>query len=431
VIERNSVSEALKMPSGAKVDLLGWVRNRRRHGKLIFLDLRDPTGTIQVAVKSDIASPAAYKAAAELGRESAVRVIGETVHDQRAPGGVEVTCRGLEVIGPAAAEYPLRRGVGARFLYDNRHLHLRSPKVAAVMKVKARLVQAMREWFESKGYVEIHCPTFITAAVEGGATLFKLDYFGKEAYLTQSVQFYQEAAIYGLGKVYSIQPSFRAERSKTRRHLTEFWHVEAEVAYAELEDLIRIIEQLVSHAVVVALGKSVDELRILGRRFDPELVEPPYERIRYAEALSILESKGVKVPWGSDLGADEERTLTYNFEKPFFVTHFAKECKAFYHLPDPSDNSVTRSVDLLAPRGYGEVVGGGQRIHDLNQLTQRIEESGLDPKDYGWYIDLRKFGSVPHSGFGLGLERLVSWVLGLTTIRSACLFPRTPARVYP
>ncbi|MDJ0269529.1 MAG: asparagine--tRNA ligase [Aigarchaeota archaeon] len=425
------VKDVFGLAGGSRVELLGWVRNRRLHGKLVFLDVRDSTGVIQVAVKVGVASGSAYENAVRVGREAAVRVVGEAVKDPRAPGGVEIACRELEVVGEALEEFPIKPGVGARFLHDHRHLHLRSPKVSAVMRVRAKLLDAARRWFEENGFVEIHCPTFITAAVEGGATLFKVDYFGREAYLTQSVQFYQEAAIYGLEKVYSIQPSFRAEKSKTRRHLTEFWHVEAELAHAGLEDLMKVVEGLVSFSVREAVERSAEELRTIGRSFNTSSVEPPFERIKYAEALELLESRGVSLEWGSDLGADEERILTQQFEKPFFVTHYPKEAKAFYHMPDPRDGRVTLSADLLAPQGYGEIVGGGQRIHDYNQLLERIREEGLNPEEYKWYLDLRKYGSVPHSGFGLGVERLLQWVLGLRSVRSACLFPRTRARLYP
>ncbi|MDW8360525.1 MAG: amino acid--tRNA ligase-related protein, partial [Candidatus Caldarchaeum sp.] len=308
---------------------------------------------------------------------------------------------------------------------------IRGPKASAVLRFRSKLINQLRDWFEREGFVEVHCPTFITAAVEGGATLFKVDYFGRPVYLTQSVQFYQEAAIYALEKVYSVQPSFRAERSKTRRHLTEFWHVEGEIAFAGLEELMRVVERLVGESSIAALENSADELRLLDRKVNISLLEPPYERVKYSEALGLLERKGVHVPWGSDLGADEERVLTMEFEKPFFLTHFPKKAKAFYHKTDPSNPQLTLSADLLAPAGYGEVVGGGQRIHDYEELLGRIEEEGLDASDYRWYLDLRKFGSVPHSGFGLGLERLVQWLLGLKNIRSAAMFPRTPTRVYP
>lgn len=419
------------IPEGAEIYVRGWIRSKRLHGKLLFVDLRDGTGTVQVTVKTSETSEEDFRAAADAGRESAILVKGTVVHDARAPGGVEVRARSFQVISKSIDEFPVKKGVGPRFLIENRHLAIRSPKAAALYRFRANLVKSLRNWFDNHGFVEIHCPTFITAAVEGGATLFKVDYFGKEVYMTQSVQFYQEAAIYSLEKVYSVQPSFRAERSKTRRHLTEFWHVEGEMAFAGLDDLMKTVEELVGEASAEAISISRRELAVLGRERKLSVLEPPYQRVRYSEALDILESKGVHVEWGSDLGADEEKVLTAEFEKPFFLTHFPKKAKAFYHMPDPSNSELTLSSDLLAPEGYGEIVGGGQRIHDYDQLMRRILEEGLDPKDYGWYLDLRKYGSVPHSGFGLGVERLMQWLLGLKNIRTTTMFPRTPTRTYP
>lgn len=425
------IRDAFKYDEGLEVELFGWVRSKRRHGKLVFLDLRDSTGIIQVAVKQGVADNESFTKALDIGLESAVKVRGRLKRDTRAPGGVELHCNHMDILGPSLDDFPIRKGVGLKFLLDHRHLHLRSPRVAMIMKIRANLMDIARRWLRENGFIEVNCPTFITAAVEGGATLFKLDYFGRTAYLTQSVQFYQEAAIYSLEKVYSLQPSFRAELSRTRRHLTEFWHLEVEIAYADLYDLIKVIEELI-YAIVRGLCKESEiELKALDKIVKPEVAEPPYPRIRYAEALEILQSKNININWGDDFGADEERLLSKEFEKPFFVTHYPKEAKAFYHMPDPNDPSVCMNADLLAPGGYGEIVGGGQRIHDYNLLLERILENGLNVEDYKWYIDLRRYGSVPHSGFGLGIERMLWWLLQLPHIRSACLFPRTPTRVYP
>ncbi|MCD6236068.1 MAG: asparagine--tRNA ligase [Thaumarchaeota archaeon] len=425
------IEDAVKLPEGTEVELLGWVRNKRAHGGLVFIDLRDRTGVIQVAVKRGLVPESSFEKAEEIKQESAVKIRGVVRHDPRAPGGVEIQCRDLEVLGPSLDDFPIKKGVKVKFILDNRHLHIRSPRVAAIMKIRSTLMSSARSWLEEHGFIEVNCPSFITAAVEGGATLFKVDYFGREVYLTQSSQFYQEAAIYSLEKVYSLQPSFRAELSRTRRHLTEFWHLEAEMAYAELEDMMKVVEELF-HAMVLGVYETDQrELEILGLKIDPDVAKPPYPRVRYAEALEILQRKGFEIEWGDDFGADEERELSKEFEKPFFVTHWPKEAKAFYHLPDPREPSVCRNADLLTPGGYGEVVGGGQRIHDYEQLLERIREEGLNPEDYKWYLDLRKYGSVPHSGFGLGIERMLWWLLRLPHIRDACLFPRTPARVYP
>ncbi|MCS7137084.1 MAG: asparagine--tRNA ligase [Candidatus Caldarchaeum sp.] len=423
--------DVFEMADGSRVSLRGWIRSKRLHGKLLFIDLRDGSGTVQVTLRSQELPEAEFQSAVEAGREAAISVDGVVVHDMRAPGGAEVRANSFKLISPSFEEFPIKKGVGPRFLSEKKHLAIRSPKAAALYRFRSNLVKCLRKWFDEHGFVEIHCPTFITAAVEGGATLFKVDYFGREVYLTQSVQFYQEAAIYSLGKVYSVQPSFRAERSKTRRHLTEFWHVEGEMAFAGLDDLMKTVEQLVGEASIEAIRTSGRELEILGKSRKLEILEPPYQRVRYSEALDILESKGVQVEWGSDLGADEERVLTMEFEKPFFLTHFPRKAKAFYHMPDPTNPEVTLSSDLLAPEGYGEIVGGGQRIHDYEELLGRIKEEGLNPDDYRWYLDLRKFGSVPHCGFGLGVERLIQWLLGLKNIRTAAMFPRTPTRTYP
>ncbi|RLG07843.1 MAG: asparagine--tRNA ligase [Thaumarchaeota archaeon] len=431
MLKKLFIEDVMKLPDGSEVELLGWVRNKRVHGGLIFLDLRDRSGVIQVAIKRENVPEQDFEQAKDILRESAVKVIGVVKHDPRAPNGIEVQCRRLEIIGPSLDDFPIRKGVKVKFVLDNRHLHIRSPRVAAIMKIRAKLLKAARDWFERNGFIEINCPSFITAAVEGGATLFEVDYFGRKAYLTQSSQFYQEAAIYSLEKVYSIQPSFRAELSRTRRHLTEFWHLEAEMAYAELEDMLRVVEDLLYAMVREAYENAEKEFELLKIRLDPEVAKPPYPRIRYAEALEMLQKKGFDIKWGDDFGADEERELSKEFEKPFFVTHWPREAKAFYHMPDPEDPKVCRNADLLAPGGFGEIVGGGQRIHDYNQLLERIRENGLNPDDYKWYLDLRKYGSIPHSGFGLGVERVLWWLLKLSHIRDACLFPRTPARVYP
>ncbi|MEM4968941.1 MAG: asparagine--tRNA ligase [Nitrososphaerota archaeon] len=426
-----SVREVFDLEDGSEIELVGWIRSKRSHGKLVFIDLRDSTGVIQVAVKYGLTNSESFQKSLEAKIESAVKIRGKVKKDPRAPGGVEIQCNSLEILSQSLDDFPIRKGVGLKFLLDNRHLHLRSPRVGAIMKIRAELIDAARRWLKENGFIEINCPTFITAAVEGGATLFKVDYFGKTVYLTQSVQFYQEAAIYSLEKVYSLQPSFRAEMSRTRRHLTEFWHLEVEVAFADLWSIMKVIEELLYNMVKSVCEKCREELKILGREIKPELAEPPYPKIKYAEALEILRRKNIELRWGDDFGADEERELSLEFDKPFFVTHYPRESKAFYHMPDPENPSVCLNADLLAPGGYGEIVGGGQRIHDYNLLVERIRENGLNLEDYKWYLDLRKYGSIPHSGFGMGIERVLWWLLKLPHIRSACLFPRTPARIYP
>lgn len=425
------VSDIMVMSEGTEVELTGWVRNKRLHGGLVFLDVRDSTGVMQVAVRKGYADDESLSAAERVLDESSVTVSGALKRDPRAPGGVEIHCKRLLVNSMSLEEFPIKRGVGTAFLFDKRHLHLRSPRVSSIMKIKAVFLDEIRRWFISNGFTEVNCPTFVTAAVEGGATLFPVDYFGRKVYLTQSVQFYQEAAIYALEKVFSIQPSFRAEMSRTRKHLTEYVHVEAEMANHDLEDMLPVEEQLLSQTSRRLIERCKPELSRLQRVINMNTIEPPYERIRYDEALDLLRSKGIEVQWGSDLGGDEERALSLMFEKPFFITQYPVEARAFYHQRDSSNPRVLRCADLIAPGGYSEIIGGGQRTHGYDELKQRITESGLDPSDYEWYLDLRKFGSVPHSGFGLGSERVLMWLLGLSNIRSVCLFPRTPSRVRP
>ncbi len=300
--------------------------------------------------------------------------------------------------------------------------------MSQILKVRAELFEAFRDWFGEKGYREVSCPSIITAAVEGGATLFELKYFDKEAYLTQSSQFYLEAAIFSLEKVFTLQPSFRAELSKTPRHLTEYWHLEMEAAWMNFDDLLKFEEQMlaeVSHMLVNNVAKEIATSSLNLKAFDP-----PFERIKYAEALELLEGKGVKVEWGRDLGADEEKVITSLFDKPVFLSHYPLEARAFYHKPDPSDPRVVLSHDLLV-KDLGEVIGGGERISDYDDLMKRIEKCGYSPSDYSWYLDLRKYGSVPHAGFGLGIERLLAHIMGLPNIRLAIPFPRTRTRIFP
>jgi asparaginyl-tRNA synthetase len=300
------------------------------------------------------------------------------------------------------------------------------------MRIRAKLLQAAREWFEKHGYTEVQVPIIITAACEGGSTLFEVKYFDQKAYLTQSWQLYAEAVIASLGKIFTIAPSFRAEKSRTRRHLTEYWHLEAEMPWCDLEELMKIEEELLVFICHKIAKDMEEELKTLKRNPEDLLkIKKPFKRITYDEVVEILKKEGIKFEWGDDLAWQQEKVLAKKFDKPFFVTHYPKGVKAFYHKPDPKRPEVTLSVDLLAPEGYGEITGGGQRIHDLEELMKRIKEEKLNPKDYEWYIDLRKFGSVPHSGFGLGVERTLAWICKLDHIRDAILFPRLINRVYP
>ena len=359
-------------------------------------------------------------------------VEGVVVSESRAPGGLEIH---VSKITPVyiTNKFPITRDFSREYLLDVRHLWIRSRFLNAVLKVRSNVFRAVHDFFRERGFYEVHAPMFITAAVEGGATLFELEYVNKrKVYLTQSAQFYLEALIFTLEKVYTIAPSFRAEKSRTRRHLTEFWHAEAEIAWAHLKDIMSLEEELITYVIRRVLEENEKELTFLKRDLKKlENIEPPFYRLSYDEALEIINKKEFNVEWGDDFGADEERALTKEFDKPLFVYGFPEKTKAFYHKNDPNRPEVTLSADLLAPEGYGEIIGGGERIADAKELIDKIKRFGLDPKDYEWYIDLRRYGSVPHSGFGLGMDRLVMWICGLDHIMDAIPFPRTIRRVYP
>ena len=430
MIEKVYCADVKSKMEGERVRLAGWVYRKREVGKKVFIVLRDSSGIIQTVFTKEL-SEEAYTKAKQVGIESSVIIEGTVKVDSRAPTGVEVQADKIEIIQNVEF-FPITKDASDEFLLDVRHLHLHSPKVADVMKVKGALMQAAREWLLQDGWYEVFPPILVTGAVEGGSTLFKLKYFDREAYLSQSAQLYLEAAIFGLEKVWSLTPSFRAEKSRTRRHLTEYWHLELEAAWMDLWDIMKVEEELVSYMVQRTLELRRKEIE----RFRKDVTtlkntEPPFPRISYDEAIDVLQGKGVKIEWGEDMGADEERVLTEEFDRPFFVYGYPKHIKAFYMKEDPEDPRKVLAADMLAPEGYGEIIGGSQREDDYEKLVQRILEEGMDPKNYEWYLDLRKYGSVPHSGFGLGLERLVAWVLKLDHIKWATLFPRTPSRIYP
>ena len=414
---------------GQRVKIRGWVYRLREHGGKVFVVVRDSTGVVQAVLDR---RSSRVEGAEGLGIEASVVVEGVVARDPRAPGGFEVRADSLRVVGPSKG-FPITKDYSEPFLLSVRHLWVRSRKMMNVLKVRSKVFGYIHEYFRSRGYYEVQGPMFITAAVEGGATLFELDYLDRgKVYLTQSSQFYLEALIFSLEKVYTIAPSFRAEKSRTRRHLTEFWHAEAEVAWAHLDDILRVEEELVSFVVDRVLSEAREELEELKRDIRPlEEVKPPFPRLSYDEVVEILRGKGFNIKWGDDLGADEERALTLDFDRPIFVVGFPEEVKAFYHKNDPKRPEVTLSADMLAPEGYGEIIGGGERIESERELVEKIKRFGLNPSDYEWYIDLRRYGSVPHSGFGLGVDRLVMWICGLDHIVHAVPFPRTVRRLYP
>ncbi|NVM02605.1 MAG: asparagine--tRNA ligase [Candidatus Helarchaeota archaeon] len=412
-----------------EVNIRGWVWRARGSGKIRFIILRDSTGRVQVTFEKEN-NPEIFELAKKVTIESAIEIKGVVKEDKRSPGGYEIHGNNLKVLSLAQV-FPITKDQSVTFLMDKRHLWVRSRNISAILKIRAEVYKAFRDWFDNNGYIEVHGPMFTGSAVEGGSTLFDLKYFDKKAYLTQSSQFYLEAMIFSFEKVWTVAPSFRAEKSRTARHLTEFWMLEAEKAYSDLEDIMKVEEELVSY-VCKRVAERKAELKTLNVKPDKiSKIVPPFERISYDKAIEILQGDGVKAEWGEDLGTEEERILTLKYDKPIFVYDYPKKAKAFYHYPDPRNPEKVKCADLLAPGGYGEIIGGCQRIDDEEILLQRIEDEKLDVSDYEWYVDLRRYGSVPHSGFGLGVERVIRWLLKLDNIRDTIPFPRTINRIYP
>jgi asparaginyl-tRNA synthetase len=424
-----------KLPGhiGAPVRLRGWVHNRRSGGKIRFLILRDGTGFVQcVASRSDV-DESTFELLGGLGQEASVTVEGTVRADERSPGGVELTLAAVELVGDSV-DFPITpKEHNSTFLLDHRHLWLRSRRQHVVLKVRHHTVRAIRDYLNENGFINLDTPIFTPNACEGTSTLFETDYFGDKAYLAQSGQLYNEATAAAFGRVYCFGPTFRAEKSKTRRHLTEFWMVEPEVAYMNLEELMDLCEDFfcsVVERVLDACGKEMET--ILERDLSKlEGVRKPFPRIHYQEAATFLKKKGVDFDDSGDFGATDETLLTEERTTPIFVHRFPTPVKAFYMEPDPDDPNYSLSVDMLAPEGYGEIIGGGERIHDLALLERRIDEHELPRKAFEWYLDLRRFGSVPHSGFGLGVERTVTYLCGLAHLRETIPFPRTINRLSP
>jgi asparaginyl-tRNA synthetase len=424
--------EKLKEKIGTSVTLEGWLYNRRSSGKIEFLQVRDGSGLVQcVAVRSELPEETFARCAA-VTQESAVRVRGTVREDKRAPSGVEVTLAELEIVAPSH-EYPITpKEHGTPFLLDHRHLWIRSQRQHAILRVRHTVVEACRDFLNRDGFILADAPIFTPNACEGTTTLFETDYFGEKAYLTQSGQLYNEATAMALGKTYCFGPTFRAEKSKTRRHLIEFWMIEPEVAYATLEDVMELIERFVVAVVERVLEERRPELKILERDTAPlERVARPFPRIAYDEAAEILIGKGLPFERGNDFGGTDETVLTEGFDRPFFVHRFPAAVKAFYMKRDPADERLSLSCDLLAPEGYGEIVGGGQREDDLERLAGRIREHDLPMGAFEWYLDLRRYGSVPHAGFGMGIERALTWITGIEHVRETIPFPRMLHRLHP
>ena len=417
---------------GKEVEIHGWLHNLRSSGALHFLLVRDGTGVLQaVAARADLPSEV-FEAAGALTQESAISVAGVVRADRRAPGGYEMALRRLRVVQLADA-YPITpKEHGIEFLMDHRHLWLRSSRQWAIMRVRAEVEKALCDYLDERGYLRMDTPILTPSACEGTSTLFETPYFERRAYLAQSGQLYNEADAAAFGRVYCFGPTFRAEKSKTRRHLTEFWMLEPEAAYLDLEGCLALIEGLVASVVHRVLDRRKRELEALGRDLAPlERVTPPFPRLSYDDAVTRLRAAGSAITWGEDFGGDEETVLSKMFDRPVFIHRFPARCKAFYMQPDPQRPEVVLGADLLAPEGYGEVVGGGERIHDYALLERRLAEHKLPRAEYAWYLDLRKYGSAPHSGFGIGIERTVTWLCGLEHVRETIPFPRLLNRLYP
>jgi len=426
---------------GQTVTIRGWLYNLRESGKLLFPIFRDGTGVIQGVVAKNAVAPEVFDSVKSLTQESSVIVEGKVRADKRAPGGYELDVSNVQVVQRVQESdpYPISlKEHGVDFLMEHRHLWVRTPRQAAILRVRAEIIKAARDFFDDHGFTLTDPPILTPAACEGTSTLFPVDYFEEQAYLTQSGQLYIEATAMALGKVYSFGPTFRAEKSKTRRHLTEFWMVEPEVAYATLDDLMELAEELISFIVKRCLERRRNDLQIIGRDVTKlEKIEPPFPRISYDDAVKMLQegfergSLETRFQWGGDLGSPDETYLSSKFDKPLMVHRYPATVKAFYMEPDPQRPDLALCVDVLAPEGYGEIIGGSQRMASYDLLVKRIREHNLPEEAFKWYLDLRKYGTVPHGGFGMGIERAVAWICGLEHVRETIPFPRMLHRLYP
>lgn len=422
-------ADVLAGRSGSEVEIRGWVARKHTVGGLVFAIIRDGTGFLQISARKGTADRA-FEAAKGATKESAVMVKGSVRDDKRAPGGKELSALEFEVVS-LAESWPITKTAARSpgYLFDKRHLSIRGPKAIAAIRIRSEVVGAAFDYFRDNGFHLISAPTFVQAAVEGGSTLFSVDYFGKQASLSQSAQFYEEAALPALQKVWIYQPAFRAEKSKTAKHLTEFWMIEAEQAFTGQEENMKVQEELLSKMVERVLERRQADLKTLGRTLaQPSL---PFPRMTYDEARTIAEKKGLGFEWGEDLPTEAERAISLTQDSPFFITEYPLTARSFYHMTYQDRPKVTKSADLIAPEGVGELATGGQRIHDYQELMARISSQDLPTESFSWYLELRKFGMPPHSGFGIGVERCTRWIAGLKHIRSASLFPRTVSRISP
>jgi asparaginyl-tRNA synthetase len=425
--------DELEQHVGSTVTVRGWVTNVRSSGKVAFLVLRDGTGSLQCVLSKSSAAPETWERFEQLTLESSVAVTGEVRADARAPGGYELAISELQLVGPSPLDYPIQpKEHGIDFLLDHRHLWLRSKRQRAIAIVRNEVEQAIHDFFYERGYLRVDTP-ILTAAIGERSGLFETDYFDEgSAFLAQTGQLYGEAAAAAFGKIYTFGPTFRAEKSKTRRHLTEFWMIEPEVAWHDSNDNMRLQEEFVSYLVQRSLDRCAVQLEELERDTSKlEAVVPPFPRLNYGDAVSLLQRKGSQITWGADLGAEDESLIVEDYDRPVFIFNYPKEAKAFYMKENPDDPRTVLCDDLLAPEGYGEIIGGSQREDNYDKLLQRIKEEGLPVEAYGWYLDLRKYGTFVHSGFGLGLERTIAWICGLPHLREAIAFPRMMHRLRP
>ena len=422
----------LREHDGELLSLHGWVESVRSSGKIAFVQVRDGSGVVQCVVSRRDVPEASWDNAVRLTQESTVHVVGRAHRDDRAPGGVELQVTELDVLH-VTQDFPITpKEHGTAFLMEHRHLWLRSSRQRAALRVRSEAEQAIRDFFYEREFVLIDSPILTPAACEGTANLFETDYFGEKAFLSQSGQLYLEPAAAAFGKVYCFGPTFRAEKSKTRRHLMEFWMVEPEVAFLEFDGLCDLAEEFIVYLVRRVLERAADDLAVLGRDTGKLAnVQRPFPRISYTEAVEILRQEKGEFEWGADIGGDEETLLAARFDRPVMVTRYPAAMKAFYMQPDPEDPRLALALDVLAPEGYGEIIGGSQRIHDHDLLLRRIQEHNLPIEAFQWYLDVRKYGTYPHSGFGMGVERFVAWMCGVTHLRETIPYPRTLYRIYP
>jgi asparaginyl-tRNA synthetase len=429
----NAYIEDIGRHEGEQVTIHGWLHNRRSSGKIHFLILRDGSGFIQAVMSKAAVGEEMFRAADHLSQETSIIVTGTARADKRAPSGYEIDVNNLQVVGESH-DYPITpKEHGVDYLLDRRHLWIRSERQQAILRIRHEIINAVRDFFNQRGFILTDTPIFTPLACEGTTTLFPVEYIDdQKAYLTQSGQLYVEANAMALGRVYSFGPTFRAERSKTRRHLTEFWMVEPEMAYAGLDDVMNLAEDLIVAVVARVVEKRRQELKVLERDISKlESVQKPFPRITYDDAVKTLQARGLAIEWGGDFGGPDETTLSEQYDRPVLVHRYPAAIKPFYMKPDPERAEVALGVDVLAPEGYGEIIGGGERLADLDLLLQRIKEHDLPQEAFEWYLDLRRYGTVPHGGFGMGIERVVAWICKLEHVRETIPYPRMLYRIYP